>query len=165
MGKQKQLKQSSTSIDIINNVIEDTNNIIETVESFICHFRNGDYTIDPKGAKIEYSEKNSMGYRDNIGSLPDLLAKSILKYEVSKRDLKQKISSAYECLNWIDRARAFGIVNEGIGLVSKYKECSEQNTMLLQELQDLSGKYAELKGRYEELKEQMEDLKTRAPYS
>lgn len=141
-----------------------TNDVIEAVETFIHHLRDLDYIVAPEGNKMRYSQKSS-GYDVDIGTLPDLLAQSISKYEAYKYNTKERLYKAIECLAWINRAYTSGIITEGNGLLGRFKECSEQNMKLESELQDLSSKYLILQGKYQELKQQMEEAIERGKYS
>lgn len=126
--------------------------IIEKVETFIQHYRALDYIIDEKGNSIRCF-KWGIPFK-----LSYLLACSITNYELVKENTvfkittgKEKLESAIDCLKWIDKAIAYGIVKEGQGLVSKFKECSEENISLRKELETASDSLMRAKERIEEL--------------
>jgi hypothetical protein len=112
--------------------------IFEKVEIFIKRIRELDYVIDKT---------------DNIS---DYLAISMTEYEAyaaSKVEPLTKWMKAYTCLFFINRAIANGIVKPGDALTSKFKECSEENTKLKEEMEIMSNDLIKAKERIEELEQ------------
>jgi hypothetical protein len=117
--------------------------MILAIEDFIKNFHSGDIVLSRKATSTTISiptstEKNIFGKIPKINqTVADMVAWSISTYQLQKDhelDPKKRTEHAYECLDFIERARAYRMVIP-MKLTSKLKECQEQNKNL-KELND-----------------------------
>jgi len=131
---------------------------IKRVEDFIERLHNLDYVIDEKAQRLVYfSEISDWGIgHGRKGVLSDLLANAISEYELNRDNPTLKWKAAQKCLIWIDKAFASGVVQEGKGLVSKYKE-------LEREIKHLQERFDECNRRRQILEEENKSLRKLFP--
>jgi hypothetical protein len=110
--------------------MDEQNCVIAEVKDFIKQFHDGDLIITPEDRNFEmtYPEKSALGltsaYRKNFA---DSLGWAIAAYQLQK-DVSPKtgLEIAYELLDLVEQARAFGIIKPQ-KLTNQLKECQEQN--------------------------------------
>ena len=123
---------------------------IEKVETFIQRLQDLEYKITSEARQIRYKFKQTAyPIPHDPRTLSDCLANAISEYQKRSDNEEERLNYARICYIWINRAFTLGVVQEGEGLVKKYEECREKNTMLENDLEHLSELYVELKRKYE----------------
>jgi hypothetical protein len=135
--------------------MEERNNhksMIMAVDDFIKELHDGDIKIAPKARKLFTTYKigkTALGLpRKRTSSLADELGWAITDYQRFKdkaspsdklqgRDYScRRILAVKDCLDWIERARTWGVVQE-VNLNRRFKECQEQNNLLKEQLANM----------------------------
>jgi len=134
--------------------------VIAEVEDFIKRVHNGDLVITPKANKLFLTipaGKNVLGLPSKRKyTLADLLGWAMAAYQLHKDfsppssivherwvDSKLKVT-AYEFLDYIERARACGVIKE-LNITNKLKTCQEQNNQLKERIDKLESECQRLK--------------------
>ena len=135
--------------------------VIAEVEAFIKDFHSGDIVISPNAREvwltipIESANKDSLLFREKTQKtcLSDLLAWAIASYLYLKDNQvgsQMKLDQAYECLDYIERARAYGLVIPQ-KLTSQLEQYKEENSRLKEQNDKLSRENANQKKLIEEM--------------
>jgi len=97
-------------------------NTLTLVETFIRRLHDGDIVVSSEASVVMYQNAST----SLSVPLSDSLANSISAYEAHKLDLERLMYYAEDCLGWINRAIARGLIREGSGLFSKIRACEER---------------------------------------
>lgn len=122
--------------------------VLTEVEDFITRFKNGELVLTPesKTMTITYEEgKNWRGKPKTVTkSYCDRLGLAIAKYQYEKDISSQtRLSAAYELLDLIQRARAFGVIRDVKQQVFQYEQQIEQLKEQITPLRTLNTKLTE----------------------
>jgi len=131
--------------------------VIAEVEDFIKRVHDGDLVISPKAAQmvmiLPTGKKRLLGLTSKRKrNLADLLGWAMAAYQFRKDvdSLPSQLQIAYEFLDMIERARAYGVIIEQ-NLTNKLKGCVEQNKRLKDNQQKLGTQISKLKKENKEL--------------
>lgn len=124
--------------------------VIAEVEDFIKRVHDGDLVISPKAAQmvmiLPTGKKRLLGLTSKRKrNLADLLGWAMAAYQFRKDvdSLPSQLQIAYELLDMIERARAYGVIIEK-NLTNKLKGCLEQNKRLKDKQQKLETELLKL---------------------
>jgi len=149
----------------------ENDDVIQKVEVFIQRVHNLDYVISREAARLIYSRLDLKDITQ-ARTLADHLANAMETYLESKKHLAESASveeerlsakliqvSAETCLLWINRAFASGIVQEGEGLVRKFKECQAENDKLRADNETLASELTQIRENYDGLLKRIPSLR------
>jgi hypothetical protein len=117
--------------------------VIAAMDEFVRDFHSGDIILSPKALNLritmpDKTEKNILGIKkERSNTCADLVAWAVSTYLLYK-DLevnpRSRLDHAYECLDYIERARSYSVIIPK-KLTAALKESQEENKRL-RELND-----------------------------
>jgi hypothetical protein len=130
-------------------------NTLTLVETFIRRLHDGDIVVSTEASSIMYYTPSAP--MPNV-PLSEGLANSISAYEAHKLDLEHLLYYAGDCLSWINRVIARGLIREGSGLFSKMRVYEEEYGRLALENRQLKEGIDKLQKENDRLKKLNEEL-------
>jgi hypothetical protein len=109
--------------------------VTEKVETFIQRYHDLEFVVTEEGRKLTSPEDPATGRRVLwVNSLAD----SISAYSLNRDNPQVRLKYAQECLGYINKAFAAGIIRDGPGLITKYKEAEIKIAQLEAQVKKLS---------------------------
>jgi hypothetical protein len=110
----------------------------EIVESFIQRLHYLVIIIDQKAPDIPIT-KYEAGQPPQTKNLSDLLALMVENYKEHRNDnFRDMFAKLYA--GWIDKAHIYGVVKQGEGLATKFKDCKSEKEEFQNTLDEISDR-------------------------
>ena len=129
-------------------------NDVEIVESFIQGLYDLEIIIDQKALDIPIT-KYEAGQPPQTKNLSDVLALMVENYKEHRNDNFRDMFAKF-CAGWIDKAHIYGVVKQGEGLATKFKDCKSQKEELQKTLDEISDRNIRLEFENQDLRSKLE---------
>jgi len=129
-----------------------TSEAIKILDSFVDHYYNGDYVIDPTAFQIRCKNEG------REGSLGHFLTMTLSNYVATKSDLtsERRNFCAGDLLTWMTHARGLGVIKDSESALTKLRISEVENKRLRDNQQKLELDILELRKVNGELHEALD---------